>query len=150
MKKISLRKNNEAQVLGLPMYLIIIMIVAVAVIAAVIFMMPQGSRHIDAQITSGSIISDTGTGEIRPSGDVTIRVVTKDSRADPLSGATVTLSGAGVAREEITNDNGEFTFTGVTAFLDANKNEDYITVTIRASGFEEYKDTQAIRVVRVR
>ncbi len=38
------RRNNEAQVLGLPMYLIIVMIVAVAVIAAVIFMIPQGTQ----------------------------------------------------------------------------------------------------------
>ncbi len=150
MKKNSFRSNEKAQVLGLPMYLIIIMIVAVAVIAAVIFMMPQGSKQIDAQITSGSLIGGSGTGRITPKGDVTIKVVTKDGSADPISGATVTLIGAGVAEEHVTDNDGEWTFTDVSPVLEANKNEDYITVRVKASGFEDYEDVQAIHVVRTK
>lgn len=150
MKKNSFKRNEKAQVLGLPMYLIIIMIVAVAVIAAVIFMMPQGSKQIDAQVTSGSLIAGSGTGRITPTGDVTIKVVTKDGSADPISGATVTLIGAGVAREQVTDNDGEWTFTGVSPVLEANKNEDYITVRVKASGFEDYEDVQAIHVVRTK
>jgi hypothetical protein len=57
MKRKSLIRNKKGQVLGLPMYLIVIMIVAVAIIAAVIFMIPKGSQTMIAQINSGSVQS---------------------------------------------------------------------------------------------
>ncbi|MEF8879418.1 MAG: hypothetical protein V5A64_03390 [Candidatus Thermoplasmatota archaeon] len=153
IKKRCLKKDERGQVLGLPMYLIIIMIVAVAVIAAVIFMMPQGSKQIDAQVTQGSLIDLSGDGEIsgNPSDNIIIKVFTKDERADPISGATITLTGAGVAYEDTTNDAGEVSIdpTSISAELSSNKNDDYISMTIKASGFEDYKDDQAIHVVRV-
>lgn len=156
MKRNSFRRNNEAQVLGLPMYLIIIMIVAVAVIAAVVFMMPQGSKQIDAQVTQSSLLSFSGNGRINKQwtgDDIKIKVVTKDDSADPISGATVTLTGAGVAFEEKTDDDGIATITKTelgNVVLEENKNIDYITVNIKASGFEDYEDTEAIKVVRTK
>jgi len=152
MKIRRMKGNDKGQVLGLPMYLIIIMIIAVVVIAAVIFMLPQGSKMIDAQVVENSMISISGDGQISgsPVGGIVINVFTKDERADPISGATVTLTGAGVAYQAVTDDDGTITVpaASVTAILEANKNIDHVTMTIKASGFEDYKDDQAITVVR--
>jgi len=153
MKKRYFKKNNDGQVLGLPMYLIIVMIVAVAVIAAVIFMIPKGTQTMNAQVTGGSLISLTGDGKlsgVATSNDVVVSVTTNDDRADPVSGATVTLTGAGVALEAKTNADGTWTFPAATVvpILEANQNTAYIKLTVKASGFEDFEDDTAVTVVR--
>ena len=55
-KKILSKK--DAQVLGLPMYLIIVMIVSVAVISAVIYMIPQGTKTLNALVIENSVIAE--------------------------------------------------------------------------------------------
>ena len=151
MKRIGLMKNGKGQVLGLPMYLIIIMIVAVAVIAAVIFMIPKGTQTKNAQVTSGSLISITGDGKITSAGvAVMISVTTNDERADPVSGATVTLTGAGVASQGTTAADGTYTFPAaeVKPILEANINEAHLKLTVKAPGFEDFEDDTAVTVVR--
>ena len=146
------KKNNQAQVLGLPMYLIIVMIVAVAVIAAVIFMIPKGTQTMSALVTSNPVIAeDPGhAGEFTFTGsyDVVIKVTTNDERADPIDGATVTLVGAGVSGSGSTDVNGEVTIS-LTPKLGANINEAYIKLTVKASGFEDFEDDQAVTVARL-
>ncbi len=156
MNKKRLLKDNKAQVLGLPMYLIIIMIVAVAVIAAVIFMMPQGTQQMTAQVTQNALIAEdpgaVGAGEFNFTGDfpVEIKVTTNDEDADPVNGATVTLKGAGIYAQGSTNGNGICSFAAnyITPKLDSNINEDYVTLTVSASGYETLEMTKAITVVR--
>lgn len=153
MKKRYFKKNNGGQVLGLPMYLIIVMIVAVAVIAAVIFMIPKGTQTMNAQVTGGSLISLIGDGKLsgaEAANDVVVSVTTNDDRADPVSGATVTLTGAGVALEAKTNADGTWTFPKATVIpiLEANQNMAYIKLTVKASGFEDFEDDTAVTVVR--
>ena len=101
MKKHSFRKDEEGQVLGLPMYLIVVMIVAVAVIAAVIFMIPHGTQTMNALVTDNAVISENPGNASKftfnSSYDVVIKVTTNDERADPVADATVTIVGAGVA-----------------------------------------------------
>ncbi len=146
-------RNKKAQVLGLPMYLIIIMIVAVAVIAAVLFMIPQGSKMIDAQV-EGGIISIEGEGRItgENSETIIISVFSKDDQKNTLSGATVKLIGAGIAFVDTTEDDGTITIPAndLTAVLESNKNEDSVVLTIEAAGYEKYEDTDAISVVRTK
>ena len=133
------------------MYLIIIMIVAVAVIAAVIYMIPKGTQTMNAQVTVGALIS-TSPGH---SGSytfaattVTILVTSNNERADPINGATVTLAGAGTAAQGTTGNDGKVTLS-VTPILDANINEAHIKLTVKATSYEDFSDDEAVTVMRL-
>jgi hypothetical protein len=154
MKRILFKGSEEGQVLGLPMYLIIVMIVAVAVIAAVIFMMPQGTRTMNAQVTDGSVQTGDGSnGEIDiPSGGsftVTVAVTTNDDRHDPIQGAIVRLVGGhAIDESDPTGADGIATLTVVGAKLDPNVNEAYMRMTVKGSGYEDFEDDQAVLLYR--
>ena len=152
MKGKIIKIDNRGQVLGLPMYLIIVMIVAVAVIAAVIFMLPQGTKTIKAQVTDNSVYS---LGANNANGvytfldfTVTLNVFTADERGDPIVGARVRLSGGGIVGEGQTNQNGVAIVDISGAKLDPNINEAYMTMTIKSSGFEDFTDDSAVLLFR--
>jgi len=155
MSRRCFRGNVEGDVLGIPMYLIIIMIVAVAVIAAVVVMIPKGTRAMNAQVTSNALLAEnpgnTGGGSFTFSKTYTIwvNVRTNDQRADPIAGATVTLVGAGVAGQGKTLDNGSAKITGIKPILDANVNEAHMTLTVKVAGYEDFVDDTAVTVMRL-
>jgi len=150
MKKRFLKKNNEAQVLGLPMYLIIIMIVAVAVIAAVLMMLPQGTKMMIGQVQSGSVFKGDGAaGDITVSNVVvTVEVKTNDDRRDPIEGALVRLSGSHGIGEANTNDQGIATVNVGECMLDQGINEAYMKMTVKADGYEDFEDKDAVIIYR--
>lgn len=152
MRKVAFVHNNNGQVLGLPMYLIIVMIVAVAVIAAVIFMIPQGTGMISAQITKNAVIAESvGNASeytFSSSYDVVVKVTSQAKTASPIAGATVTLLGSGDAVANTTNDNG-LAILNVTPSLAQNCNEDYMKLVVKAAGYQEYSDEQAVTVYRL-
>jgi len=131
------------------------MIVAVAVIAAVIFMIPKATRTMNVQVTSNALIAESpgsdGGGKFTFSKTYTIwvKVTTSDERADPISEATVTLVGAGDASQGKTLDNGSAKITGLKPILDANINEAYMVLTVKANGYEDFSDTKAVSVIRL-
>ncbi len=149
------RSNDRGDVLGIPMYLIVIMIVAVAVIASVIFMIPKATRTMNVQVTSNALIAESpgsdGGGKFTFSKTYTIwvKVTTSDERAEPISEATVTIVGAGDAGQGKTLDNGSAKITGLKPILDANINEAYMVLTVKANGYEDYTDTKAVSVIRL-
>ena len=151
MKKRCLNKNEKAQVLGLPMYLIIIMIVAVAVIAAVLMMLPNGTKMMDAQITEGSV--QKGNGAV---GDVSIadftvkvKITADDDRRDPIEGAIIRLSGAhGIGESTPSGVDGIATIQVSGCMLDSGVNEAYMKMTVKASGYEDFEDPEAVIVYR--
>jgi len=155
MRKRCFRENHEGDVLGIPMYLIIIMIVAVAVIAAVVVMIPKGTRAMNAQVTTNALLAENpgnnGGGVFTFSKTYTIwvKVTTNDPRADPIAGATVTLTGAGEAGQGKTLDNGSAKIAGIKPTLDANVNEAYMTLTVKAAGYQEFVDDTAVTVMRL-
>jgi len=152
MNKKKISTNQSAQVLGLPMYLIIVMVVAVAVIAAVIFMIPQGTKTMNALVTENAVIAeDPGNASaftFSESYDVTVKVTTNDERADPIQDATVTLIGSGVAKTASTNGDGTATLT-ITPSLADNINEASMKLTVKATGFEEFSDDDAVIIYRL-
>ncbi|MFO8077903.1 MAG: hypothetical protein R6U21_04615 [Thermoplasmatota archaeon] len=152
MKIKRLTTNKSAQVLGLPMYLIIVMVVAVAVIAAVIYMIPQGTQTMNALVTENAVIAeDPGNASsftFSQSYDVTVKVTTNDDRADPLQDATVTLVGSGVASTTSTNANGIATLS-ITPTLAENINEATVKLKVKATGFEDFSDDDAITIYRL-
>ncbi len=137
------------------MYLIIIMIVAVAVIAAVVMMIPKGTRSINAQVTSNALIAeDPGTDggglfTFSKTYTIWVKVTTNDQRAEPISGATVTLTGAGDAGQGKTLDNGTAKISGIKPTLDANVNEAYMTLTVKVAGYDDFVDDTAVTVMRL-
>lgn len=155
MNRRNFRESESGDVLGIPMYLIIIMIVAVAVIAAVIFMIPKGTRTMNAQVFSNSLLAEDpesdGGGQFTFSKTYTIwvKVTTNDERADPITGATVTLVGAGDAGQGKTLDNGSAKITGIKPTLDANVNEAHLTLTVKVAGYEDFIDENAVTVIRL-
>lgn len=155
MKRRYFRKNENGDVLGIPMYLIIIMIVAVAVIAAVVFMIPKATRAMTAQVTSNALIAESpgtkGAGSFTFSKTYTIwvKVTTNDERADPIADATVTLVGSGVAGQGKTLTNGSAKITSIKPILDPNVNEAYLRLSVKATGFDDFIDTRAVTVVRL-
>jgi hypothetical protein len=152
MKKNSFKRNEKAQVLGLPMYLIIIMIVAVAVIAAVIFMMPQGSQMMDARIKTGSAQASSSTdadnNAVFSTFTVTVKVTTKGEYNEPIKEATVRISGYGGIGEGETNSNGEATFTVSGCELPSGINSGNLKMTVKAEGYEDFEDDTAVELVR--
>ena len=155
MKQRNFSRNQSADVLGIPMYLIIIMIVAVAVIAAVVFMIPKGTRAVNAQVTGNALLAESpgnsGGGSFTFSKTYTIwvKVTTSDQRADPIADATVTLVGAGVAGQGKSLSNGSAKITGIKPILDANINEAYLKLTVKAAGYDDFTDTKAVTVMRL-
>ena len=151
MKRKSFLRNEKGQVLGLPMYLIVIMIVAVAIIAAVIFMIPRGSQTMVVQVSTGSVQSALGVAGDYPFADfdVTVTIMTNDDRQDPIQGAIVRLSGGhGIGESIETGSDGIASIKVIGAQLDANINEAYMKMTVKASGYEDFEDTEAVLLYR--
>jgi hypothetical protein len=155
MNRKNFRQNQSGDVLGIPMYLIIIMIVAVAVIASVVFMIPKATRTMNAQVLGNALLAESpgskggGSFTFSKTYTVWVNVITSDERADPISGATVTLVGAGVASQGKTLNNGSAKITGIKPVLDANVNEAYLKLTVKATGFEDFTDMKAVSVIRL-
>jgi len=61
----------------------------------------------------------------------------------------VTLVGAGDAGQGKTLKNGSAKITGFKPVLDANVNEAYLTLTVKAAGFDDFADTKAVSVIRL-
>jgi len=150
----NLKENKQAQVLGLPMYLIIVMIIAVVVIAAVILMMPSGTKQLNAYAKDGFVIQvNTTSGnmaEISLTGanksSVTIRVEDKKD-GNGVNGAKVILTGNGYTGSGTTSGSGEVQID-LNVVLGDNDMEDYIKLEVTASGYEKFTDNEAIKVVR--
>jgi hypothetical protein len=106
----------------------------------------------NAQVISGATIGeDPDTADeftFSAAYDVKIKVTTNDERADPIKSATVTLVGAGVAGSGITDENGEATIS-VTPKLGANIKEAHMELTVKAAGFKDFKDNEAVTVTRL-
>ncbi|MBN1280382.1 MAG: hypothetical protein JXA00_01900 [Candidatus Thermoplasmatota archaeon] len=155
MNHTSFRGNENGDVLGIPMYLIIIMIVAVTVIAATVVMIPRGTQAMYAQVTGNALLAEkpesAGAGQFTFSKTYTIwvKVMTDDERADPIADATVTLVGAGDASSGKTLKNGSAKITGIKPILDANVNEAHMKLTVKAAGFEDFTDANAVTVIRL-
>jgi hypothetical protein len=151
----NMSRNQNADVLGIPMYLIIIMIVAVAVIAAVVVMIPKGTRTLNAQVTGNALLAESpgtdggGSFTFSKSYTIWVKITTNDQRADPIMGATVTLAGAGVAGQGTSLKNGSAKITSIKPILDANVNEAYLKMTVKAAGYDEFTDIKAVTVIRL-
>jgi len=158
----SLWLGDRRGIEGLPMRLIIIVVVAAAVIAAILAMIgmvnPKDSFQIEYAGThgitncedgDGNLVKVTATGseEVK---DITFEATIKvyDSKGNPVKGATVVLAGAQSAGSGTTDANGVATVKVEGAVLRANDPQAYMSLTVKASGFHDYKDEEAILLQR--
>ncbi len=109
----------------------------------------------NAQITSNALLAEDpgndGGGKFTFSKTYTIwvKVTTNDERADPIADAIVTLVGAGDASQGKTLDNGSARISGIKPTLDANINQAFMTLTVKATGFQDLTDPKAVSVIRL-
>lgn len=138
---------------GLPMKLIIIVVIAGAVLAALITMIPDGPGTLNAECVSvdgndGSLKAVSGSsGEISIS-DFTVTVKVTDGEGDPVADADVTLMGANGAGGDKTGPDGTVTITVTGAKLQANEDKDYLSVEVSASDHKDYKDEEFVTIAR--
>ena len=151
----ALRKNRKGGIEGLPLQLMIIIMVATLGTAIIVGWMGNieephsisrvevDSGEIDLTGINSAYSNNTtirGTGNIYcPSEDVIISVY--DQNGNPLSGATVVLSGLGVTDSNgntahgTTDDNGTVTFSDLKLRMTGHVG--YITVEVSKSGYGE-------------
>ncbi len=156
MKANQFVQNNEADVLGLPMYLIIVMIVAVAVIAAVIYMIPKGKQMMAGSIIGIQPSNGLSKGTVQASTNrfifdpitFTVMVQTLDSERDPIQGASVSITGCHGSGVGTTSADGTATVTFAGAFLEPGINEGYLKITVNAPGYETFTQEQVVTLIR--
>ncbi len=145
--------EDQRGIEGLPMKLIIIVVIAGAVLAAVLMMIPEGTGTLNAECisvdgNSGHLKTvSAASGEISVgSFDVTVQVT--DGDGDPVADADVTLIGANGAGAGKTGGDGEVTVTVQNARLDTNEEKDYVSVEVTASGHHSYEEEQFVVIAR--
>ena len=144
MKSISeLRKNKQGGIEGLPLQLMIVILVATLGTAIILGWMGYldtphkiGSVNVD----SGDIILDMTSGSERYTDTGYVKIYVTDQNGDGLSGATVVLSGCGVADPDgktvygTTDANGYVEFNDVHASLRGAK-VGHISIDVSKSGY---------------
>ncbi|MEF8873976.1 MAG: hypothetical protein V5A88_04810 [Candidatus Thermoplasmatota archaeon] len=129
------REDEKGALEGLPLYLIILVVIAgvgTAIIAG--WMMSAQSTELDhIEIDDKEFTAGTNNG-------VTITAYDQDN--EPLEDATVTLEGCGVVESETTDSNGEASFSNINPDL-GDDNIDYIDVTVK---YEDRTETDQIVV----
>lgn len=139
---------------GLPMRLVIIVVIAAIVLAAIIAVIgefkPKGNLSIECISVDGqdgNLKTVNGLGEINISDFEVVAKVT-DSKGNPVSGASVTITGANGAGSGKTGNDGMVTIIVKGAKLNANENEEYMKVTVSASGYNKHVEEGFIVIAR--
>jgi len=118
----------------------------------VLFIIPQTNRTMNAIVIDNGVIAEdpgnAGTYTFSNSYDITIQVISNDDRADPVSGAVVNLIGPGFIGSSTTDNQGIATVT-VTPELEENIHESSVKLIVKANGFEDYQDEDAVMVYRL-
>ena len=149
--------GNDEAVEGLPVRLIVVLVVGVIALAAMVSALngfkPEKALSASVIEVGGKegnmlMISKTGADEVEHNWTCRVKVV--DPNGDPIVGASVVvhgLSGAGMAA---TNKDGEAYLTKTNDVkLHANQNSGYMTLEVTAPGYSDYKNENALVVVRV-
>jgi hypothetical protein len=126
-----INRNENGALEGLPLYLIIM--VVIAAVAIVIIISWLGT----VQNTDLDDIEITGTendGTLTEGQTYSITITAKGNNGKNLEGVSVKIEGAGISKTLKTQSDGKATFTGLTPDLPANTFTDEITVTASYTG----------------
>src|SRR5271157_2595222 len=149
-------RDSEDGVEGLPVRLIVVLVGVIALsamVAAVNSFKPQ--RTLTAAVTevsskAGNLLQVSNSGEGTVSKTWTCYVNVTDEKGEPVSGASVIVYGQGGAGSAVTNTKG-VAYLSKTNDIKLNPNQDtgYLTLEINAAGFYQYKNENALAVIRV-
>ncbi|MCI0480059.1 MAG: hypothetical protein L0213_00545 [Candidatus Dadabacteria bacterium] len=131
MKIENLRKlsDDERGVLGLPLNLLIMVVIAAVAIGIILTWMFVITPPLDHIEVTPTMVKNVGT--VNSTFDVKVAAYNDKGT---MAGCEVSLEGAGVDMKAITDSNGEYTFVGVKPVLPPNTNSDFITVTVSGGG----------------
>jgi len=140
--------RDETATMGLPMRMVVLTIVGMAGLAAMIMFigdinlvpktMHADITGIDNSTTSSVLHVNNGTK------NVTISVVDVDG--GPVVGATVVFYGLNTSASGITNSNGN-ALVNINTSSFSVLGEGYLKLSAKASGFVDYKNDFALKVV---
>ncbi len=122
-------RTDDSGVLGLPLNLLIMVViaaVAIGIILSWMFLLTPPLEYIEVTPT---MVTDVNT--VNETFDITV-IAYNDKGT--MSGCEISIEGMGIDMKAITDDNGEYTFTGVTPTLPPNTNSDFIKVTVSGGG----------------
>ncbi len=135
--------------LGLPIKMVVLTIVGMAGLAAMLAVINDSQeaipKQMHANIRSGNLIilqnfSDNDTIEIP------IEVIySKDGT--PVKKANVALFGLKTASINLTDSDGKTMLTFNKRDFDMDANEGYLRLDVRATGFQEYSNEYAVKIV---
>ena len=138
-----LRKSKEGGIEGLPLQLMIIILVAALGTAVILGWMgsletPKGIGSVN--VDSADIVLNDVSGSERYTDTGYVKIYVTDQNGDGLAGATVVLSGCGVATKNggtvhgVTDENGYVEFNDLRASLRGAK-IGFINVDVSKSGY---------------
>ncbi len=140
MRRNILKKDKKGALEGLPLYLIILVVIAgVGTVILVGWMMSSQSTELDSIAVKDATMRHTWT---------TNTITAYDQNGNRLEGVTVTLEGCGVNRVGETDSNGEIQFSNLDIELPPNENFGTIQVIARYTGNVETTRTATITVSR--
>lgn len=140
-RKVRLRRDEEGALEGLPLYLIILVVIA-GVATAIFFGWMQGAqstelRRIEVNVSEGFVNAGTSGNKIK--------IKALDQSNSPLEGATVKLEGCGVKKIGETDSDGKVEFS-VSPSLPENQDFGEITVTVTYTGDMATEKTDIVPV----
>ncbi len=140
-RKVRLRSNEKGALEGLPLYLILLVVIA-GVSTAIVFGWMQSAQstelgHIEVDVGSDNALN---TGKEQ---DITVKAY--DQNNDPLSDTTVKLQGCGVKEVDSTNKDGTKTFR-IEPSLPENEDFGELTVTVKYTGDITTEKTKIVTV----
>lgn len=140
----NIRRDRNATLEGMPLYLLILVIVATVGISIVLAWMNPLKSGMGASVGAVALTENGGCNEIicTTNGDGTavgsglIVATVKDQNGKPLVGADIELRGCGIVDAKKTDSNGVANFGTITAKLQPNIDISYIQVIARFSNSE--------------
>lgn len=162
MKVIDMKGNRKFMddddgVEGLPVRLIVVLVVGVIALAAMVAALgsfkPQKSLSASVYEVGGkdgNLLTVPKAGYDMVEHNWTCRVKVIDANGDPVVGASAIVHGLSGAGSAITDKDGEAYLTKTNDVkLNTNQNSGYMTLEVTAPGYNQYKNENALAVVRV-
>ncbi|MFP4050360.1 MAG: hypothetical protein ACLFVB_01305 [Thermoplasmata archaeon] len=139
-RKVRLRRDETGALEGLPLYLILLVVIA-GVSTAIIFGWMRSAQSTEL----GHIEVDASNGYVTSGSNNKIEVKAFDQGNDPLTGATVKIEGCGVNEIGETDSEGTIKFD-VNPDLQENENFGEITVKVKYTGEITREKTDTVPV----
>lgn len=136
--------GDDEATTGLPIRIVVLLIVGAVGLAVILSAIPKDivPKTMSAVVTSGSIVDLNSVN----SGSAQITVKVTDIDGSPVGDAYVMLSGLGGAGHNKTNAGGVTVIDDVGT-LKLSGYEGYLKLTVKASGYRDYVNEYAVKVV---